>query len=125
MFSKFRARRMGKTVGEFFKAFFEEVIGKKEEIKVSINGVAELLQAITPFISSDSAVSVYKMKRVLTSENGHQIGMFFREMLMGIPNKKKPAESLRQIADFLKLITTFGLGDYIKLRVLLTEKNGK
>ena len=125
MFSKFRARRIGKTVGEFFKAFFEEVVGKKDEIKVSINGVAELLQAITPFISSDSAVSVYKMKRVLTKDNGIQIGMFFREMLMGIPNKKKPAESLRQIADFLKLITTFGLGDYIKLKALLTEKNGK
>ena len=125
MFSKFRARRIGKTVGAFFDAMFDAMLKNKKEINVKVQGVAELLQALVPFISSDSAVSIYKMKKVLNQENGHQIGMFFKEMLAGIPNKKKPDAVLKQIADFLKLITTFGLGDYIKLKVLLTEKNGQ
>lgn len=65
MFSKFRARRIGKTVGAFFDAMFDAMLKNKKEINVKVQGVAELLQALVPFISSDSAVSIYKMKKVL------------------------------------------------------------
>ena len=125
MFSKYKARRIGKTVGAFYEALFDTILGNRKNIVVKVEGVAELMNAIMPLISDESPVSVYKMKKVLNQENGRQIGMFFKEMLAGIPNKKKPDAVLKQLADFLKLITSFGLGDFIKLKVLLTEKNGK
>ena len=84
-----------------------------------------MVQAIYPLISEDSNMSVKRMKKVLTKENGQQIGGFFGEILKALPNKKKVHESISALNELLKLITSFGLGDYLKLKAILTEKNGQ
>ena len=83
-----------------------------------------MVQAIYPLISEDSNMSVKRMKKVLTKENGQQIGGFFGEILKALPTRKNAEQSLKGLSELLKLITTFGLGDYLKLKAVLTEKNG-
>lgn len=65
MFSKYKARRIGKTVGAFYEALFDTILGNRKNIVVKVEGVAELMNVIMPLISDESPVSVYKMKKVL------------------------------------------------------------
>ena len=92
---------------------------------MKVEGVGQMVQAIFPLISEDSNMSVKRMKKVLTKENGQQIGGFFAEILKVIPNKKKTSDALNGVSELLKLITTFGIKDYIKIKKILTEENGK
>ena len=123
-FSTFRAKRIGKSIGKFYSELVKAI--PRDKVHIQIQGVGELLQALYPLIKEDSDVSVLRMKMVLTEKNGQQIGMFFKEVMAGLPTKNKQfGAALKNLSDFLKLITTFGLKDYIKLKTILTEKNGK
>lgn len=52
------------------------------------------------------------------------IGQFFAAIIEPIPQKKKLDESIRAISDIIKLVSEFGLKEYLKMKGVLTEKNG-
>lgn len=52
------------------------------------------------------------------------IGQFFAAIVEPIPQKKKLDESIRAISDIIKLVSEFGLKEYLKMKGVLTEKNG-
>ena len=89
-----------------------------------------MLSALYPWIKEDSDVSISRMKKIMSAENGKQIGMFFKEMVSGIPfyvlgKGEKIENRTKDLSEFLKLITSFGLKEYVKIKMILTEKNGK
>lgn len=124
-FSRFRARNVGKTIAAFYNEIFDVVLSDKKTIQMKVEGLGQMVQAIYPLISDDSNMSVKRMKKILTKENGQQIGAFFGEILRAIPDKKKVQDSVSALNELLKVITTFGLSDYLKLKTILTEKNGQ
>ena len=65
------------------------------------------------------------MLELLTEENGRSIGAFFKAVVEQIPEEKKMKDTVNSVHAFLKFISDFGVKDYIKLRLLLTEKNGQ
>lgn len=129
MMLPWRGRQMGRAIGKFFDAMIKNI--PKERIQIQMNGVAEMLNTMMPFISDDSKVSVAKMQRVLNYKTGANIGGFIRAILDGLPNdENKTAAKNRQMAmngliQFLKQISEFGLGDYVKMQKILTAENGK
>ena len=81
MFSSWKAKRIGKAIGKFYGALLDEALKNKKTIQLKVEGLGQLIQAITPLISDDSPVSIMRMKAVLTEENGKQIGSFFSNLL--------------------------------------------
>ena len=125
MFSAWRAKRIGRTIGKFYSALLDEALKDRKNVIMKVEGLGQMIQAIMPLISSDSPVSIIRMKAVLTAENGAQIGAFFGNLLNSIPKKKDIDKVMKSLTEFLKMITSFALKDYIKFRLLLTEKNGE
>ena len=124
-----KGKQMGRAIGKFFEAMVKSI--PKEKIQIQMQGVAEMLNTMMPFISDDSKVSINKMRRVLNAKTGSDIGAFVRSILESLPsdNDKNVAKN-RQMAmtglvNFLKQIADFGLTDYIKLQKILTAQNGK
>ena len=117
----------GRLVGKAIAAFFNELIKviPKDEIKLEIDGLGQLMQSFYPLIEKDGKYSIGKLLRVMTAKNGQAIGMFFAAIVEPIPDDKKIKDTITSISALLQLVSSFGLKDYIKIRKLLTKENGE
>ena len=123
LFLPVKGRLVGKAMAEFFKQIVASI--PREEIEIQISGIAELFQAIYPLIDTEGKYSIYKMLALMNGENGRQIGSFFGDIIKQIPDNKKIADTVASLTGLMRFLSEFGLKDYIKLRVILTEENGR
>ena len=116
----------GRLVGKAIAAFFNELIKviPKDEIKLEIDGLGQLMQSFYPLIEKDGKYSIGKLLRVMSAKNGQAIGMFFAAIVEPIPDDKKIKDTITSISALLQLVSSFGLKDYMKIRKLLTKENG-
>ena len=123
LFLPIKGRLLGMAIGKFFDELVKAI--PEKQIKLDIDGLAQLMSSIFPLIEKDSKYSIYKMLELLTEENGRSIGAFFKAVVEQIPEEKKMKDTVNSVHAFLKFISDFGIKDYIKFRLLLTEKNGQ
>ena len=97
----------------------------EKEIKVEMKGVAEIMNVLMKFADKDSKYSINRLKKIMTEKNGLEIGAFFKGILDAMPDKKKTDGVLKPCADIISLFSDFGFVKYVKLRMLMNEKNGR
>ena len=128
MFAPFKGRMIGKSIGNFIAAIVDSV--PKEEINISVQGIGEILNVFSKFVEKDGKYSISKMKRIMNEKNGRQIGLFFKGLFDGIPfydpdDEKRVSPDIKSVIEIIKLFSEFTTGQYIKIKIALTESNGK
>ena len=123
LFMPIKGYLIGKGIANFMRAIMKAI--PEKEIKVEMKGVAEIMNVLMKFADKDSKYSIRHLKKIMTEENGKGIGAFFKGILDAMPDKKKTDGVLKPCADIISLFSDFGLVKYVKLRMLMNEKNGR
>lgn len=123
LFMPIKGRLIGRGIANFMRAIMKAI--PEKEIKVEMKGVAEIMNVLMKFADKDSKYSINRLKKIMTEKNGLEIGAFFKGILDAMPDKKKTDGVLKPCADIISLFSDFGFVKYVKLRMLMNEKNGR
>ena len=123
LFMPIKGRLIGRGIANFMRAIMKAI--PEKEIKVEMKGVAEIMNVLMKFADKDSKYSISRLKKIMTEKNGLEIGAFFKGILDAMPDKKKTDGVLKPCADIISLFSDFGFVKYVKLRMLMNEKNGR
>ena len=122
LFMPIKGQLIGKGIANFMRAIMKAI--PEKEIKVEMKGVAEIMNVLMKFADKDSKYSINRLKKIMTEKNGLEIGAFFKGILDAMPDKKMDGV-LKPCADIISLFSDFGFVKYVKLRMLMNEKNGR
>ena len=92
LFLPIKGRLLGMAIGKFFDELVKAI--PEKQIKLDIDGLAQLMSSIFPLIEKDSKYSIYRMLELLTEENGRSIGAFFKAVVEQIPEEKKMKDTI-------------------------------
>ena len=123
LFMPIKGRLIGRGIANFMRAIMKAI--PEKEIKVEMKGIAEIMNVLMKFADKDSKYSINRLKKIMTEKNGLEIGAFFKGILDAMPDKKKTDGVLKPCADIISLFSDFGFVKYVKLRMLMNEKNGR
>ena len=123
-----KGRLIGKAIANFINAILESV--PEKEIKIQINGLGNLISTMAQFADPNNPMSIKKLKKIMSYENGQDIGLFFKGLLDKIPvmyNKdKSPASAtIVSISSLIEMLAKFTARDFRKIKKMLSYKNGQ
>lgn len=113
-----KGKFVGKAVAKFFKAINESL--PKKEIKTDLKGISDIFNGIIAL----SQVSTKDLIKALNPKTVDAVAGFFKAVIESLPKEKEVKLSLAPITDLIKIMTELTFKKYVKMRLLLTEKNG-
>lgn len=128
LFLPIKGKLIGKAIANFLSAIVDSI--PQSEISIQINGISGLITTMAQFADPNNPMSIKKLKKVMSYDNGNDIGLFFKGLLDAIPityNKDGSIASpvVISVTSMIKLLSEFTAKDFRKIKKMLSYKNGQ
>ena len=127
LFMPAKGRLIGRAIGNFINAIAESI--PNEEITIQIDGLSNLIYIMSKFTDPNSPLSFRQLKKIMSYENGKEIGLFFKGILDKIPlmyNEDGSIASpvIASVTSLISILSKFTAKDFRKIKKMLSYKNG-